>query len=51
MNLSVHFVLGTVSITLKFLRLFINNGDEMTKTVKDYMNKHKISVEVVIRRI
>jgi hypothetical protein len=31
--------------------IIYENGDEMTKTVTDYMNKHKISVEVVTQRI
>ena len=31
--------------------IIYRNGDEMTKTVTDYMNKHKISVEFVTRRI
>ena len=31
--------------------IIYKNGDEMTKTVTDYMNKHKISVDVVTQRI
>jgi hypothetical protein len=31
--------------------IIYENGDEMTKTVTDYMNKHKISVEVITQRI
>ena len=31
--------------------IIYKNGDEMTKTVTDYMNKHKISVDLVTQRI